>query len=75
MNYAEQKMKDGFRNKGEYDKAWYILVEEIVDLDTQLSIEQSSDDEDALTSIDYLQAQLDSKRRMLKRLDSEGVYI
>ncbi len=72
MNISEYKIETGFKDKNEYDKAWYGLVEDIVDLDDQLYREQASDDIDALASIDMLQQALESKRLLLKRLDTEG---
>jgi len=62
-----------FEDNNEYDKAWYKLVEEIVDLDDQLTLEKTSGDEDAISGITFLQQQLESKRNMLKRLDTEGL--
>ncbi len=62
-----------FEDNSEYDKAWYKLVEEIVDLDDQLTLEQTSGGEDALSGITFLKQQLESKRNMLKRLDTEGL--
>jgi len=62
-----------FEDNNEYDKVWYKLVEEIVDLDDQLTREQTSGDEDAFSGIASLQQQLESKRNMLKRLDTEGL--
>lgn len=75
MNISEQKIETGFKSKGDYDKTWYGLVEDIVDLDDQLYMEQASGDFDALASIDKLQRELESKRNLLKRLDTEGFCI
>jgi len=62
-----------FEDSKEYDKVWYKLVEEIVDLEDQLNLEQISSDKDALTGITFLKQQLKSKRKLLKRLDEEGI--
>jgi|GEM_PF-3609370 len=62
-----------FKDNIEYDKAWYKLVEEIVDLDDQLTLEQISGDEDAHVGISFLEQQLEHKRNLLKQLDTEGI--
>ncbi len=46
----------------EYDKAWYKLVDEIIDLDDQLSLEHNSGDQDALSGISFLEQQLETKK-------------
>jgi len=73
MKLSVKLIREGLMDHHEYDKAWYGLVEEIVDLDDQLNQEQASGDEDALLAILFLQKQLASKRHLLKRLDKEGL--
>lgn len=72
MNISERKIEQGFNSKGEYDRAWYGLVEDIVALDDQLYLEQASDDVDSSSTITKLQDELEAKRSMLKKLDIEG---
>ncbi len=74
MQLSEKRIESGFVNKMEFDKAWFGLVEEIVDLEDHLNMEQASGDEDALVGIYQLQQQLGFKRKLLKKLDLEGLY-
>lgn len=73
MNINEKMLETGFADKSEYDKAWFGLVEEIAELDVQIMLEKAARDEDSLPSITILQAQLNRKKYLLKRLDSEGM--
>lgn len=74
MQIDEKRLESGFTDKSEYDKVWFGLVEEIAELDVQIMQEKASRDEDSLRCIAMLQAQLISKKHLLKRLDSEGLF-
>ncbi|GEM_PF-5257481 len=67
--FSELDINQTLVDKDAFDRAWFQLVEEIVDLDEQLSQELASSDKDALSSIAHLTQELERKRRLLKRLD------
>lgn len=73
MQLTEMRIEQGFDNKNEFDRAWFGLVEEIVDLEDHLTMEQASGDDGAIPGIFDLQIQLDHKRQLLKKMDLEGL--
>lgn len=73
MMFNEKLLETGFADKSEYDKVWFGLVEEIAELDVQIMLEKAARDEDSLPSITMLEAQLNRKKNLLKRLDSEAM--